>query len=109
MSDLMSDLVVQATPNRSAMTPTQESSWVRATCRNCGPTTMLAIARAYDTGAVPAPPLFAFLRCAGCRQGFVAQDGKVHPGPSAACPVDGLPAELAAAWDEVRETVSVAA
>lgn len=107
MAALNADLrVVDTTASRYAVGDTQ--FWVQLECPQCGPSSFLIVAGSMDANSHLDGRL-AFLRCVTCSGGMVSNGGVISPGASTLAAVDGCPDDVAAAWAEVRNNLSVLA
>ena len=110
MANLNSDLRTVATASWGTYGTEDSAFWQTGICPNCGPASFLAIAATVSSGN-PGKPNGAleFLRCVSCRRGMVSNVGVISPGASPLAEVDGCPADVEAAWTEVRSDLSVGA
>jgi len=82
--------------------------WFAGVCPNCGPTQYYMIAATVD-GNYTFTGETAWLRCPTCRNAAAINSGVLSPTAEPLLAVDGLPAEVHAAWEEVRRCAGVAA
>ncbi|MGN7977422.1 DUF4145 domain-containing protein [Microbacterium sp. 22195] len=73
-----------------------------STCPRCGRNQALVVART-------TPGRVYWLRCSNCGRGLVEVDRTVYPGTKPLAEPQGLPEDVAAAWDEVRSCLGVGA
>jgi hypothetical protein len=107
MPALNADLLVVETPlPRHPANST--AHWMSMTCTECGPSTFLIVAASADS-IQQADGRLVFLRCVRCTRGVVVNRGVVSPGASSLPAVDGCPADVEAAWAEVRAALGVRA
>nr|BFE55634.1 hypothetical protein GCM10020063_001600 [Dactylosporangium thailandense] len=91
--------------NVSLLDTYQDRAFRALTCPHCG---------SIATGAVIAivvneTPGVRWIRCPGCGNGIVENNGRLSPSPKLGENVDGLPAEVAEAYDEARRTAGIEA
>lgn len=83
--------------------PTVPTASVQTVCPHCGHQTVAAVV----ARTINEAPLVAWLRCPGCNQGFVDNGSIISPSPLPGVPIEGLPAEVEAAYQEARRTAGV--
>jgi Domain of unknown function (DUF4145) len=92
-------------PNSSAANVADANATRTMICPHCGNSVMAAVIAQTHAEA----PAVAWLRCASCNSGAVDNNGRLWPSPMVGEAVDGLPAEVAAAYEEARKTAGVGA
>ena len=109
MATLNSDLRGVETPiGRYGMD--DSAFWRTGVCPHCGPASFLIVAATVHGANLSRPDgTVVFLRCVSCRRGMVSNVGVISPGASPLDAVDGCPADVEAAWTEVRSDLSVGA
>ncbi len=79
-----------------------EESWLKYTCAHCGVEVSGAVVAYYRT--------IRWLCCPNCGDGSVRdQGGIIHPGVLFGPEIEGLPADIAEAYNEARRSMSIAA
>ncbi|RLV49486.1 hypothetical protein D9V37_05975 [Nocardioides mangrovicus] len=85
-------------------------SWEQVECPHCGSSPLFVVATALD-GNINVDPnqRTRWLRCPHCLRGSLLDRGTMHPAPVPLREPGGLPADVAAAWSQVRQCLQVGA
>lgn len=78
-------------------------------CPHCGGRQLLRVAAVLDGNLSVQPELTQWFRCPGCNRGSVLQDEVVFPNARPLREPRGLPADVAAIWDEARTCLGAGA
>ena len=84
---------------------TETDAWTSLTCPHCGKSASAAVIARVNRES---PPVI-WLRCQACGKGIVENEGQIAPAPKLGEDVDGLPGDVAAAYDEARRTAGAGA
>jgi hypothetical protein len=80
-------------------------AFIALTCPHCGKSVMGAVVAHTQSEA----PQVSWIRCTGCNSGVVHINGQVVPSPKVGEDVEGLPNDVAEAYDEARRTAGAGA
>jgi hypothetical protein len=84
-----------------------KARWLPYTCPHCSKDVSGAVVASREKG--PGSPSTLWLVCPSCRAGSVVVNGVLYPSSSFGPTIDGLPPEVAEAYDEARNCMGVGA
>jgi hypothetical protein len=92
-------------PNTASGGVHDSDAWCSLTCPHCGERVNAAVIATVHHET----PVVRWLRCQACNKGIVENSGQMAPHPLPGQDVDGLPADVEAAYAEARQTAGVGA